>query len=92
MVHRKRSRRTVHLNIAMVVVDTRRVCEVINLQEGLVSLLGRQACAFSDDVGVEGLDAAFGEFLSAGLASMLVPIAGVIEFGTALEVLEDEGW
>ncbi len=60
-------------------------------KNSLASVMSIHSLAFFDKVCSETIDSSFGEFFAASFAGMFVSVTRIVELGTSLKVLEDEG-
>jgi len=63
---------------------------IVQLEESFPSIRGTDSRAFFDKMCSETIDSALGESLAAGLASMLITVARVIELRATNEVLQNQ--
>jgi hypothetical protein len=66
------------------------VGEFVEPEEHALAIAKRDGLALLDQVIGEAVDAALGEFLTAGLAGVLIAVAGILELGASDKELEDE--
>lgn len=66
------------------------VWKFMESKEHTLAVTKRNGLAFLDQVVRQAVDTTLGELFATGLARMLVPVAGVLEFGASNEELEDE--
>ena len=64
---------------------------IVQLEKRLSTIRSADSWAFLDEMRSETIDATFGESFSAGLAGVLVAVAGVVELCATSEVLENQG-
>lgn len=62
----------------------------MELKESTLAVSNRYGLAFFDEMVCQTVYPSFGEFLSASLARVLIPVAGILQLGAALEELEDQ--
>ncbi len=66
------------------------VGNVIQLKKCLAAIRSADCRAFLDEMSSEAIDSTFRESLATGLASVLVSVAGVVQFGTSSEMLKNQ--
>ena len=64
--------------------------ELVQSQQDALAVTQRDGLTFLDEMVGQAVDATFGKFLAAGLAGVLVAVAGILELLASNEELEDE--
>jgi hypothetical protein len=84
-------RRAVHLGLSSSSAHMiSMIRNIVQLEKRLSTIRRADSWAFLDEMRCEAIDAAFGKSFSAGLAGVLVAIAGVIELCATSEVLKNQ--